>query len=131
MSLTGATRSASSPPPARPEKRPRHELSKLEDEVTIEPDALTVGGGEVVTIAATVDASKITGSSKNKKRKQRQKRLIIEPYSADDVLYHDIISLLKNSGKVVEPEKEWDAPLPFGTEVELLVSELSSTGMHF
>lgn len=133
MSLTaGLTRirdTASPPVPVRAEKRPRLELSE-QDEAVIEPDMLFTD--EDVTTAATVDAAKVTNIvTKNKKRKQKHKRPVIEPYSSDDVLYHDVVSLLKNSGKVVEPKQEWDAPLPLGTEVELLVSELSSTGMHF
>jgi tRNA (uracil-5-)-methyltransferase len=123
--LTRPRDPASSPVPARPEKRPRLEITEEEDAV-VEPSTSNMDE-EDIPVAEPVDTVKATKKSKSKRRKQ--KRPIIEPYSSDDVLYHDVISLLKNSGKVIEAEKEWDAPLPFGTEVELVVSELSSTGM--
>jgi tRNA (uracil-5-)-methyltransferase len=126
---TGSTRprdSGSSPVLTRPEKRPRLELNEQDDELAVnERHTSTIRQDEPPAEGA--NSLKVT--KKNRKRKQKQPA--IEPYSSDDVLYHDVVSLLKNSGKTVEAQKEWDAPLPFGSEVELVVSELSSTGMRF
>ena len=62
---------------------------------------------------------------------RKQKRRAIEPYSPDDVLWHDILGLLGNDvvNEITEAGKGWVSPLPFGTEIELVVSELSSSGM--
>lgn len=125
-SLTRLRSPASSSVPPRLEKRPRLEIAQ-EEEVVAGPS--TSNMDEDVPTAEPVNASKVSKKSKSKRRKQ--KRPVIEPYSSDDVLYRDVISLLKNSGKLIEDEKEWDAPLPFGTEVELVVSEMSSTGMFW
>ncbi|KDQ51329.1 hypothetical protein JAAARDRAFT_41178 [Jaapia argillacea MUCL 33604] len=71
------------------------------------------------------------GSGLGKKQKKR-KRPAIEPYSSDDVLWRDIISLLGKDvvDKVVEEGREWDAPFegPEKRELEVVVSAISSGG---
>lgn len=66
--------------------------------------------------------------SSSPKRKKRKVKQTIEPYSSDDVLYRDVLHLLKQAGKLINPEDEWDPPLEAGAEIEITVSELSSTG---
>ncbi|CAE6438212.1 unnamed protein product [Rhizoctonia solani] len=65
-----------------------------------------------------------------KPKKSRVKRQNIEPYSHEDVLWHDVKTIL--GSEVVEAataqNKDWESPLPFGTELELTASELTSTG---
>jgi len=126
---------ASSPPVSeRPEKRPR-----LDEDTptTLVPDVAAATATSHVDsvdidndLPLMKDSNQPDQKSKPNKRKQRKQRHPpIEPHSNDDVLYHDVLSLLRKEGKKVESEEEWDFPVASGTEVELTVSELSSTGM--
>ncbi|KAF8588510.1 S-adenosyl-L-methionine-dependent methyltransferase [Ramaria rubella] len=110
-----------SPLSARPEKRPRLDL---------EEEADGAAGAQTAAAEPAVgeESSVPNVPRKPKTKKRKEKRPVIEPYSSDDVLYHDVVDLLKTTGNVTETEKEWDAPIRPGTEVELVVSELSSTG---
>ena len=63
-------------------------------------------------------------------RKQRKRQKLPEPCSVEDVLWQDVVSVL---GKDVvqlalEDGSEWDSPFEYRTEVELVVSILSSHG---
>ncbi|KIJ45053.1 hypothetical protein M422DRAFT_67222 [Sphaerobolus stellatus SS14] len=113
-----------SPTPDRPGKRPRLE----KEGESIGADSLGASHLDSIDIenALTVTASAQQKPKQSKKKTRKIKHVAIEPYSSDDVLYHDIIALLKKERK--EPEDEWDSPVPIGTEIELTVSELSSTG---
>jgi tRNA (uracil-5-)-methyltransferase len=68
--------------------------------------------------------------AKGKSRKSKTKRQNIEPYSSDDVLWHDVKAALGSEAvtAAVQANKDWDSPLQFGLELELTVSELTSTG---
>ncbi|KIJ58937.1 hypothetical protein HYDPIDRAFT_118997, partial [Hydnomerulius pinastri MD-312] len=61
---------------------------------------------------------------------KKQKHLLPEPCSSDDVLWHDVKSLLgeeKVDCRIMEGT-EWDAPFDFKDELEVMVSKLSSNG---
>ena len=96
------------------------EASKGRTPVTFESKCLTA-----LTI---VDPRKQTG--KNKSKKTRAKRQNIEPYSSDDVLWHDVKAALSSEAveAAIKEDKDWESPLQFGDELELTVSELTSTG---
>ncbi|KAH7330701.1 S-adenosyl-L-methionine-dependent methyltransferase [Rhizoctonia solani] len=91
--------------------------------VTEEP----AGAGDVEE--ALVE-SKRDGHKVKKPKKSRVKRQNIEPYSHDDVLWHDVKAVL--GSEAVETatvrDTDWESPLQFGTELELTVSGLTSTG---
>jgi tRNA (uracil-5-)-methyltransferase len=105
----------------RPGKRPRleepNEVASLETEATLD-----------IEHSIRPDNSAGLKTTRIKHRKRKQKQPDPEPYSSDDVVYHDVTALLQKSGKIVEEDKAWNAPLPIGTELELVASELSSTG---
>ncbi|KAJ1310777.1 hypothetical protein OPQ81_009298 [Rhizoctonia solani] len=74
--------------------------------------------------------SKHDGHKPKKHKKSRVKRQNIEPYSHEDVLWHDVKATL-GSGAIeaaTAQDTDWVSPLPFGTELELTVSGLTSTG---
>ncbi|KAG8742117.1 tRNA(m5U54)methyltransferase [Ceratobasidium sp. 414] len=68
--------------------------------------------------------------AKGKPKKSRGKRQNIEPYSSDDVLWHDVKAALGSEAvdAAVREGRDWDSPLPFGLELEVTVSEITSTG---
>lgn len=68
--------------------------------------------------------------TKNKSKKSRAKRQIIEPYSHEDVLWHDVKVVLGSEvvSAATQQDKDWESPLQFGTELELTVNGLTSTG---
>ncbi|KAF9235845.1 S-adenosyl-L-methionine-dependent methyltransferase [Melanogaster broomeanus] len=65
-----------------------------------------------------------------KKAKKKQKHSLPDPYSSDDVLWHDVVSLLGegNVDRVIAEGTEWDAPFGIRDELEVVVSQLSSNG---
>ncbi|KAG8721694.1 tRNA(m5U54)methyltransferase [Ceratobasidium sp. 394] len=71
-----------------------------------------------------------TLKAKSKPKKSRGKRPTIEPYSPDDVLWHDVKAALGPEAveAAIRKDKDWDSPLSFGLELELTVSEITSTG---
>ncbi|CAE6532955.1 unnamed protein product [Rhizoctonia solani] len=74
--------------------------------------------------------SKHDGHKAKKPKKSRVKRQNIEPYSHEDVLWHDVKAVLGSEAveAATAQDKDWESPLPFGTELELTVSGLTSTG---
>ena len=67
-----------------------------------------------------------------KAEKKRRKKLIeIDPGSHDDVLWHEVISLLGEEfvETTIEVGKDFAAPFAFREEVEVRVVQLSSNGM--
>ncbi|KAG9125697.1 tRNA(m5U54)methyltransferase [Ceratobasidium sp. 392] len=68
--------------------------------------------------------------AKSKPKKLKGKRQNIEPYSSDDVLWHDVKAALGSEAVdiAIREYKDWDSPLSFGLELELTVSEITSTG---
>ncbi|QRV76828.1 tRNA (Uracil-5-)-methyltransferase [Ceratobasidium sp. AG-Ba] len=67
---------------------------------------------------------------KSKPKKSRAKRPVIEPFSHDDVLWHDVKAALGPEAveAAVSGDKDWETPLQFGLELELTVSDVTSTG---
>ncbi|THH04444.1 hypothetical protein EW145_g5518 [Phellinidium pouzarii] len=63
-------------------------------------------------------------------RKHRRKLVNIEPYSRDDVFWHEVISLLGQEAvdKAVDDGTDLDAPFSFREELELDIQRLSSNG---
>ncbi|KAF9441678.1 S-adenosyl-L-methionine-dependent methyltransferase [Macrolepiota fuliginosa MF-IS2] len=76
-------------------------------------------------------AAKTKKEPKNSKRKSKHKKADLpEPCSPDDVLWHEIKSVLGADvvGKVIEGGVEYDSPFTFHQEVEVLVKSLSPGG---
>ncbi|KDQ17575.1 hypothetical protein BOTBODRAFT_29750 [Botryobasidium botryosum FD-172 SS1] len=78
--------------------------------------------------SAPADAAKKTQPKKGKKKQKRPPPA--EPGSPEDVIWRDIVALLGQSAvdQAVREGKEWDTPLAFGQELELVVSDISSNG---
>lgn len=74
----------------------------------------------------------VPGPSKkvSKSAKRKQKRVLPEPYSSEDVLWRDIVALLGDDAveHALQHGTEWDSPFEFREEVEVEVSTLSSNG---
>lgn len=74
----------------------------------------------------------VSGPSKkvSKSAKRKQKRILPEPYSSEDVLWRDIVALLGDDtvDHALQQGTEWDSPFDFREEVEVEVSTLSSNG---
>lgn len=95
-------------------------------------------------LEGTVDESNVTKEDTNdsvlvvprpskkasKSAKRKQKRVLPEPYSSEDVLWRDIVALLGDDtvGHALQHGTEWDSPFDFRQEVEVEVSTLSSNG---
>lgn len=94
------------------------------------------------TTTTTSSVAQKSDSQRTKKHGGRRKRKIptIEPFSGDDILRREVISLLQRQRAVVvvgEDEGDFEEeeedllsspPIETGTEVQLVVSELSSSG---
>ncbi|KAF9221276.1 tRNA methyltransferase, partial [Gyrodon lividus] len=98
---------------APPEKRPRMEADDV--------DLPTPSTSFIHDQGQTMKLSK-----KAKKKKQKH----TDPYSSDDVLWHDVVSLLGEEivDRMITQGTEWDAPFAFRDELEVVVSRLSSNG---
>ncbi|KAG2753493.1 S-adenosyl-L-methionine-dependent methyltransferase [Suillus brevipes Sb2] len=74
----------------------------------------------------------VPGPSKkvSKSAKRKQKRVLPDPYSSEDVLWRDIVALLGDDtvAHALQHGTEWDSPFEFREEVEVEVSTLSSNG---
>ncbi|KAG1908749.1 S-adenosyl-L-methionine-dependent methyltransferase [Suillus fuscotomentosus] len=74
----------------------------------------------------------VSGPSKkvSKSAKRKQKRILPEPYSSEDVLWRDIVALLGDDtvDHALQQGTQWDSPFDFREEVEVEVSTLSSNG---
>ena len=83
-------------------------------------------GGSSVTAPEHLKLKK--DSAKQKKR--RQKHSIPEPFSSEDVVWRDIVSLLGKEfvDRAIEDGTEWDSPFDFREELEVKVACLSSSG---
>jgi tRNA (uracil-5-)-methyltransferase len=101
-------------------KKPRLELTPSE----------TIDAGSIKQkLTATTSPRK---SAKKEARKAKKKGLHVppEPYSTDDVLWRDVISVLGQDtvDKAIEEGTECDSPFEFREELELEVHSLSSNG---
>ncbi|TFK81679.1 S-adenosyl-L-methionine-dependent methyltransferase [Polyporus arcularius HHB13444] len=112
-------RSRSTTPAAPPEKKPRLEG----DPETAEPDAPAEGHAP-----PSAPTSKKHAKSKKNKRNQRR---VPEPFSHDDILTHEVISLLGQdyAQALVDQNLDCDAPFEQFAQLELSVACISpSTG---
>lgn len=64
------------------------------------------------------------------KTRRRRRCVTIEPYSHDDVLWHDVRALLgpDTVHRAEQGALDWDAPFHFREEIEVVVDRLSSHG---
>lgn len=118
-------------------------MSTRERSPTIDPEVLVPLEKKIRLEEHAIDESDIAkedandtlvvpGPSKkaSKSAKRKQKRVLPEPYSSEDVLWRDIIALLGEDtvGQALQHGTEWDSPFDFREEVEVEVSTLSSNG---
>lgn len=66
----------------------------------------------------------------SRKARQKQKRIKIEQYSSEDVVFQDVKNLLGNHvfEKAISDGSDWNSPFEHREEVQLVVSSLTSTG---
>ena len=111
------------------EKKPRLgvDVGRSEDQ----PVAST---STVAATASTKQKSADGGKQSKKKasKRKKQKHLLPEPYSNEDVLWRDVRGLLGAEAVdgIIKEGREWDSPFQYGEEVEVEVTAISSTGMH-
>ncbi|KAI0691245.1 S-adenosyl-L-methionine-dependent methyltransferase [Cerioporus squamosus] len=116
-------RTRSTSPPAPPEKKPRLDVSPEPAEPVEIQDA-------PADAQAPPSAPTSKKHAKNKKNKKHQRRAP-EPFSSDDILTHEVISLLGQdyAQTLVDQKLDWDAPFEQFTQLELTVACISpSTG---
>ncbi|CAE6532090.1 unnamed protein product [Rhizoctonia solani] len=91
---------------------------------------VTEGPVCVSDIGESLIESKRDEHKAKKPKKSRVKRQNIEPCSHEDVLWHDVKAVLGSEAveAAIAQNKDWESPLQFGTELELTVSGLTSTG---
>ena len=65
-----------------------------------------------------------------REKKRPRRRAAIEPYSHDDVLWHDVRALLgaETVHSAEQRATDWDAPFHFREEIEVVVDRLSAHG---
>jgi hypothetical protein len=125
---------ASEPPPA---KKPRL-LSPSEPQSVITLDASASGTDKADfpdQVKSFEASSKLSTKQdaplkKSVKKRKNRKLAMPEPYSHDDVLWHDIMAVLGKDvvSKAIEDGVEFDSPHKFHDEVELTVAALTSHG---
>lgn len=73
---------------------------------------------------------KLEPKKPNKRSNRRKKHALPEPYSTEDVLWHDIVSVLgkETIDKALEDGDEWESPFEFKQELEVEAVEISSGG---
>ncbi|THG93842.1 hypothetical protein EW026_g7504 [Hermanssonia centrifuga] len=83
-------------------------------------------------LTSVFDQSRSKRSRPQKKLTKKMKSMVIEPYSAQDVIFRDVVSLLGQEAvdKAIQEGKDWESPFQFREEVELTASILSSTEMR-
>ncbi|GJJ09389.1 hypothetical protein Clacol_003611 [Clathrus columnatus] len=89
--------------------------------------------GTINAEPGTSDSPQLVKNESLPQKKHRKRKLpAIEPFSMDDIIRREAITLLQKHGHDVneneDDSSQWNAPIATGTEVELVVSELSSTG---
>jgi tRNA (uracil-5-)-methyltransferase len=101
---------------------PLEKKMRLEEHIIDESNVTTEDSSAVVVPRPSKKVSKSA--------KRKQKRVLPEPYSSEDVLWHDIVALLGDDtvGHALQHGTEWDSPFDFREEVEVEVSALSSNG---
>lgn len=103
-------------------KKPRLEASS--------EGAVPPSSGTAKQKPAPVTSHKKSAKKEARKAKKKGLHLAPEPYSTEDVLWHDVASVLGKEAveKAIEEETEWNSPFEFREEVELEVHSMSSNG---
>ncbi|KAG6333304.1 hypothetical protein ID866_5781 [Astraeus odoratus] len=111
----------------------QHSLSDQEDNAPAEKRARLDGDTDSLTTLHSTRATSSIGYSQKmpvRKAKKSAKRTLPEPCSSEDVLWHDVVSLLGSEtvDQKIAQGTEWDSPFGFREELEVVVSKLSSNG---
>lgn len=82
-------------------------------------------------LAAANTSLKKSAKKEARKAKKKGQHVLPEPYSTDDVLWRDVISVLGQDivDNIIEEGTEWDSPFEFREEVDVEVHSLSSNGV--
>lgn len=85
----------------------------------------------LVTDRVQLPTSKKSSKKMARKAKKKGLHILPEPYSTEDVLWRDVVSVLGQDvvDKAVDEGTEWESPFEFKEEVELTVHSLSSNGV--
>ncbi|KAI5997783.1 tRNA methyltransferase [Pisolithus orientalis] len=110
-----------------------HSVSDQEDTAPAEKRPRVDVSEANLTPASTRATSSIGQGQKKqhaRKEKKRKKHAIPEPCSTEDVLWHDVVSLLGSEtvDQKIAQGVEWESPFDFREELEVTVSALSSNG---
>lgn len=72
----------------------------------------------------------LASQKKKQEKNKKKKRVLPAPCSPDDVLWHEIISLLGSEtvNSALAQGVEWNSPFGFREELEVTASKLSSNG---
>ena len=83
-----------------------------------------------LSMAGTTSKGKKTTRKEARKAKKKGLHIPPEPYSTEDVLWRDVVTVLGQDvvDTAVNEGTEWDSPFEFREEVELMVHSLSSNG---
>ena len=81
-------------------------------------------------MAGTTSKGKKTTRKEARKAKKKGHHIPPEPYSTEDVLWRDVVTVLGQDvvDTAINEGTEWDSPFEFREEVELMVHSLSSNG---
>lgn len=110
-------------------KKPRLQLD-ADDSLTVTSQTGTTIGAETSNPKPKEPRPQSNKQRKKASRKRKNKRELPEPCSAEDVISRDVAALLgAEIEKAVHEGSDWDSPLELQTELEVVVSELSSSGM--
>lgn len=110
-----------------------HSVSDQEDTAPAEKRPRVDVSEANLTPASTRATSSIGQGQKKqhaRKKKKRKKHAIPKPCSTEDVLWHDVVSLLGSEtvDQKIAQGVEWESPFDFREELEVTVSALSSNG---
>ncbi len=111
------------------EKRPRLDAPESETAISKPPQAVTsTASREHPQQGATKTTNK---QPPRMTKRQKKKRLNIEPCSHDDVYWREVIGLIgqETVDSIAEAGQELESPFEFREEVDLEISQLSSNGM--
>ena len=128
-------RSRSVSPAGQPHKKPRLDLDQKTGVVAAEMMVLDVPA-DIMTVQSgpTSQSKQLQGKKRGGKRDKRKiKHKLPEPYSPEDVVHRDVISLLGQDvvDRLIEEGKDWTSPFQMREEVELTVSSISSHGEYY
>ena len=104
----------------------------LEKKMRLEEHTMDTSNETKKRIDDSVLAAPGPSKKASKIAKRKQKHVLPEPYSSDDVLWRDVVALLGNDTveHALQQGTEWDPPFDYHHEVEVEVSKLSSNGAN-